>query len=235
VDAPVPVRAAEEVRLLGDERLRPVVEEKLELRWSPQQISGWLRESFPDRAEMQVSHETIYMSLFVQSRGALRKELTHELRRGHATRRPRSYSTYNGQGRLRGGLHISQRVVEHACVLVEIHEGGRVMQRVGGGVGRRDVAPDVGRARRQARRIEQPSSGERETLAGASGAEPVLLLDDVFAELDRGRQQRLAVRLLAGGARQTFITSPREDELPDGFHLETLSVEDGRVGLGMMA
>jgi transposase, IS30 family len=45
--------------------LRAVVEEKLELRWSPQQISGWLRASFPDRVEMQVSHETIYMSLFV--------------------------------------------------------------------------------------------------------------------------------------------------------------------------
>lgn len=76
---------------------------------------------------------------------------------------------------------------------------------------------------------------ERETLAASSGAEPVLLLDDVFAELDRERQERLAARLLAGGARQTFITSPREDELPEGFHLETLAVESGRVSLGMMA
>jgi DNA replication and repair protein RecF len=74
---------------------------------------------------------------------------------------------------------------------------------------------------------------ERETLASASGAEPALLLDDVFAELDRERQERLAARLLSGGARQTFITSPREDELPDGFHLETLQVEDGRVGMAM--
>ncbi len=76
---------------------------------------------------------------------------------------------------------------------------------------------------------------ERETLAAASGAEPVLLLDDVFAELDRNRQERLAARLLAGGARQTFITSPREDELPDGFHLETLAVESGRVSQGLAA
>ena len=74
---------------------------------------------------------------------------------------------------------------------------------------------------------------ERETLAAASGAEPALLLDDVFAELDRERQERLAARLLAGGARQTFITSPREDELPDGFHLEALQVESGRVGLAI--
>ena len=52
-----------------------LVESKLQLRWSPQQISGWLSETFPDRPEMWVSHETIYLSLFVQSRGALRKEL----------------------------------------------------------------------------------------------------------------------------------------------------------------
>lgn len=70
---------------------------------------------------------------------------------------------------------------------------------------------------------------ERETLARASGEEPTLLLDDVFAELDRERQQRLAAALLTGGARQTFITSPREDELPDTFHLEVLTVERGRV------
>jgi DNA replication and repair protein RecF len=70
---------------------------------------------------------------------------------------------------------------------------------------------------------------ERETLADASGEEPALLLDDVFAELDRDRQARLAAQLLAGGARQTFVTSPREDELPEAFHLETLWVDAGRV------
>jgi len=70
---------------------------------------------------------------------------------------------------------------------------------------------------------------ERETLAEASGEEPALLLDDVFAELDRGRQARLAAQLVAGGARQTFVTTPREDELPEAFHLETLWVDAGRV------
>jgi DNA replication and repair protein RecF len=69
---------------------------------------------------------------------------------------------------------------------------------------------------------------ERETLAAASGTQPALLLDDVFAELDRGRQHRLAALLLEGNA-QTFITAPREDELPEAFHLETLTIEDGRV------
>jgi len=93
-------------------QLRAVVEAKLTLRWSPQQIAGWLPRAFPDDAEMRVSHETIYLSLFVQARGALRKELTRHLRSGHVSRRPRGHSTYNGQGRLRGILNISQRPAE---------------------------------------------------------------------------------------------------------------------------
>jgi IS30 family transposase len=99
-------------KLASHAELRAAVEGRLTLRWSPQQISGWLREEFPRRAEMQVSHETIYLSLFVQGRGTLRKELTAYLRRGHATRRPRGYSSYNGQGKLRDVLHISQRPAE---------------------------------------------------------------------------------------------------------------------------
>ena len=77
--------------------------------WSPQQISGWLVEAFPDDPEMRVSHETIYLSLFVQSRGALRKELSRYLRSGHSTRRPRGHTTMNGRGQLRGTLNIRER------------------------------------------------------------------------------------------------------------------------------
>ena len=96
-------------KLALNPRLREVVEAKLERRWSPQQISGWLSVTFPDDPEMQVSHETIYLSLFVQSRGALRKELTRYLRRGQVSRRPRGHSTYNGQGKLRAMVNISER------------------------------------------------------------------------------------------------------------------------------
>jgi IS30 family transposase len=93
-------------------RLRAVVEAKLELRWSPQQISGWLVGEFPDDPEMRVSHETIYLSLFVQARGALRKELTRYLRSKHTTRRPRGHSVMNGQGQLRDTLNIRDRPAE---------------------------------------------------------------------------------------------------------------------------
>ena len=88
-------------------RLWAVVEANLELRWSPQQISGWLVCGFPDDPELRVSHETIYPSWFVQSRGALRKELSRFLRRGPATRRPLGHSVMSGQGQLRGTIHIS--------------------------------------------------------------------------------------------------------------------------------
>ena len=82
---------------------------KLELRWSPQQISGWLVEEFPDDPEMRVSHETIYLSLFVQASGALRKELTRYLRTGpgHAAAR-QGTTVMNGQGQLRGIVNISR-------------------------------------------------------------------------------------------------------------------------------
>jgi IS30 family transposase len=105
-------RRPKRAKLAACERLRRVVEHKLELRWSPQQISGWLVRAFPDDPEMRVSHETIYVSLFVQSRGALRKELTRYLRRGHATRRPIGHSVMNGQGQLRATINISQRPAE---------------------------------------------------------------------------------------------------------------------------
>ena len=120
-------RRPKQAKLAACAELRGVVEDRLCLQWSPQQISRWLRVDLASRPEMQVSHETIYLSLFVQGRGALRKELTHELRRGHATRRPRSYSTYNGQGRLRGVLHISQRPAEAADRAVPGHWEGDLL------------------------------------------------------------------------------------------------------------
>jgi IS30 family transposase len=114
-------------KLAADPVLRAVVEEKLGLQWSPQQISGWLRQEFSDQVEMRVSHETIYMSLFVQTRGALRRELAHELRRGHVNRRPRGYSRMNGQGKIRDAVHISARPAEAADRAVPGHWEGDLL------------------------------------------------------------------------------------------------------------
>ncbi len=82
-------------------RLRAAVARKLLKNWSPQQIAGWLKVTFGDDASMQVSHETIYKSLFVQARGVLKKELQAHLRTRRRMRRSR-HATTNGQGR--GGI-----------------------------------------------------------------------------------------------------------------------------------
>ena len=94
-------------------RLRSEVAQKLSEDWSPQQISGWLREEFADDARMQVSHETIYRSLFVQARGVLKKELVHHLRSGRLFRRSR-HATTKGQGRgtIKDAVSIRERPAE---------------------------------------------------------------------------------------------------------------------------
>jgi len=92
-------------------RLGQAVEDKLELWWSPAQISRRLIRAYPDDQEMRVSHETIYQSLFVQGRGTLRKELWRSLRTGRAVRRPQGRPT-STKGKIRDMVMISQRPAE---------------------------------------------------------------------------------------------------------------------------
>ena len=111
-------------KLVLQPRLRAVVEAKLGLRWSPQQIAGWLPLAYPGNTVMRVSHETIYLSLFIQSRGALRRELQRCLRTGRAMRYPRGKRLPQGRGQLRDTLHISQRPPEAADRAVPGHWEG---------------------------------------------------------------------------------------------------------------
>ena len=99
-------------KLAGDARLRGEVERGLRGLWSPQQIAARLVRDYPDDLTMRVSHETIYRTLFVQGRGALRKELAACLRSGRAQRRPRLRLERSGAGRLRDVVLISDRPAE---------------------------------------------------------------------------------------------------------------------------
>jgi IS30 family transposase len=85
-------------KLTRHEELRQLVAAKLSENWSPEQIAGWLRHTYPDDEAHQVSHETIYRSLFVQARGVLKKDLQAHLRSGRAIRRSR-HATGKGSGR----------------------------------------------------------------------------------------------------------------------------------------
>ena len=86
------------------------VADKLQQQWSPQQIAGWLMHTYPDDVTCQVSHETIYRTLFIQSRGALKKELLEHLRRTRAMRRSRHHTQKTADhGRISDTISIRER------------------------------------------------------------------------------------------------------------------------------
>ena len=97
-------------KLAQNRALARIVAKKLQLEWSPEQIAGWLKHAYPDDENYQVSHETIYKSLFIQARGALKKELLQHLRRTRAMRRSRHYTQKTDtHGRITGTVSIRER------------------------------------------------------------------------------------------------------------------------------
>mgnify|MGYP001819996787 FL=1 len=116
-------RAAASDQAAWDRALRPkpcklacyptlsrAVSAKLQRKWSPEQIAGWLKRSFPGEAHKQVSHETIYRSLYIQARGVLKKELLDHLRARRTIRRSRHASLKrNGLGQVKDAVSISER------------------------------------------------------------------------------------------------------------------------------
>ena len=99
-------------KLAENRQLRALVEDKLEEWWSPEQVARWLRRSYSDNQEMWVSHETIYLSLFIQGKGALRRELAQCLRTGRAYRRPKTKRAPSGKGQIVDPVMISERPAE---------------------------------------------------------------------------------------------------------------------------
>ena len=96
--------------------------------WSPQQIAGWLKLEFPDDETMRVSHETIYLTLFIQARGALKRELLAHLRRSRSIRRPRAASRGNrGQGQIVDAVSIRERPAEAADRAIPGHWEGDLL------------------------------------------------------------------------------------------------------------
>jgi IS30 family transposase len=94
-------------------KLRDIVAGKLILDWSPEQISGWLKTRYPNNESMQVSHETIYRSLFIQARGALKKELMNHLRSKRRMRRSRHSSEHgHSRGQIVDAISIRERPAE---------------------------------------------------------------------------------------------------------------------------
>ena len=106
--------------------LRQLVQDDLRRRCSPEQIAGRLRRQFPDQPEMWVSTETIYQSLYVQSRGALKRELTRYLRTGRALRKP-GREVGQRKNRIPEMVNIAQRPVEASDRAVPGHWEGDLL------------------------------------------------------------------------------------------------------------
>ena len=200
-------RRPKRAKLAQCERLRAVVEGKLERRWSPQQISGWLVRAFPEDPEMRVSHETIYLSLFVQSRGALGRELTRHLRRGHATRRPLGHSVMNGQGQLRGTINISERPAEANDRAVPGHWEGDLLF----GNKMSAVATLVERKSRFVILVGLPNGHQADVVADALAARIVTLPQQLQRSItwDHGKEMAQHARFSVDTGVTVYFCDPR--------------------------
>jgi IS30 family transposase len=141
-------------RLAERPRLRALVAAKLKLEWAPAQIAAWLRATYPEDPLMRVSAETIYQSLYVQARGALRRELTAHLRRGQSMRRSRgARQRTTGGGGIVDAISISARPPEVADRAVPGHWEGDLLA----GANASHIATLVERASRHLLLVKVPS------------------------------------------------------------------------------
>ena len=103
-------RRTKPCKLILHQALARQVASKLQQQWSPQQVAGWLQRTYPDDMSRQVSHETIYRTLYIQSRGALKQELLAHLRRTRGMRRSRHHTQKTpDHGRIKDTISISER------------------------------------------------------------------------------------------------------------------------------
>ena len=116
-------------RLVSNPKLCELVEEQLRQDWAPRQIAGWLKREYPDDASLHVSHETIYRTLFIQARGALKKELTEHLRSKRTIRRSAQASRKgHGKGQIEGMISIRERPASIEDRAVPGHWEGDLIQ-----------------------------------------------------------------------------------------------------------
>jgi len=109
-------------------KLRNIVASKLILDWSPEQISGWLKIQYPDDESLRVSHETIYRSLFIQARGALKKELMEHLRSKRRIRRSQHSRIFrDSRGQIADAISIRERPAEVADRAIPGHWEGDLL------------------------------------------------------------------------------------------------------------
>ncbi len=172
-------------RLATHPELRWRVAEKLALQWSPQQIAGWLKCEFAYDQGMQISHETIYRSLFVQTRGVLKKELMAHLRTRRQLRQAKGGTTKNGLGQIVDAVSIRERPAEVEDRAVPGHWEGDLLS----GSKNTHIATLVERHTRFAMLIKLQSK-DTATVVGALGKHVRTLPAELRRSLtwDRGKE-----------------------------------------------
>jgi IS30 family transposase len=199
-------RRPKTAKLAGSDELRGWVQGKLERKWSPEEISARLRLEFPGRAEMRVSHETIYQSIYVQGRGALRRELAESLRTGRALRKPRRQEGER-RGKISGMVNISERPAEAADRAVPGHWEGDLLV---GAHGKSAIGTLVERTTRFTMLVPLPAG--RDAPAVADALTPVIagLPDAVRRSLtwDQGWEMRSHAQIAVDADVEIYFCDP---------------------------
>jgi len=195
-----------DAKLAVHERLRAFVQERLEQNHSPEQISRSLEREFPDDPEMRVSHETIYLSLYIQSRGALKRELTQHLRTGRGLRQGQR-KPEERRGRIPNMVHISQRPAEVEDRAVPGHwEGDLIM-----GAGNRSaIGTLVERSTRFVLLLHLPDGYSAEQVNAAMAAKIRELPQELARSItwDQGREMSRHAQFTVETGVQIFFCDP---------------------------
>jgi len=199
-------RRPKTAKLAGNDELRDWVQRHLEMKWSPEQISARLKAEFPRRRKMRVSHETIYQSIYVQGRGALRRELASSLRTGRALRKPRRTGEER-RGRIKDMVMISERPAEAADRAVPGHWEGDLLI---GAAGTSAIGTLVERTTRFTMLVPLPAG--RDAPAVADALTPVIagLPDALRRSLtwDQGWEMRAHARIAVDADCEIYFCDP---------------------------
>src|SRR5450830_676072 len=194
-------------KLVENRKLANIVAGKLQCQWSPQQISGWLKHTYPCDENSQVSHETIYRSLFIQARGALKKELLQHLRRTRAMRRSRHHTQKTGDhGRIIDAVSISERPATVEDRAVPGHWEGDLLC----GSGSSQIATLVERHTRYVMLVKIPSK-DTETVINALIKHAHKLPHELYKSLtwDRGKEMAEHKRFTLATDIQVYFCDPQ--------------------------
>jgi len=186
--------------------LRWRVAQKLALQWSPEQISGWLKREFPTDQDMQISHEAIYRSLFVQTRGVLKKELTAHLRTRRQMRLPKSHNVGSGQGHILDMVSIRERPAEAEDRAVPGHWEGDLLT----GANDTHIATLIERHSRFTMLVKLPRK-DTTTVVAALAKHVRKLTEELRRSLtwDQGKEMHAHKRFTIATKVQVYFCDPR--------------------------